>query len=244
MAMTSEDIVKDCVALIREAKAPLSINEIRKGLPKESRFPEQQKAAIVSALRQLPKTEGVTSWPNFGGQKALFWRQSFPHAIREGLPKVLDDAPMTVALIARALKRIVAKASENRLREEARAQLRILVSDSAVVRIGNYYCGLSYLGRVLPSKGHDNGLLKFVITAVEELESARGNYVSISDLRNSATFRSVLDQAILSASRDRDLVLARYDGPTPQPGERDDLLDAGNGVFFVGVARARETGVS
>jgi len=242
--MTSEGIVKDCVALIREAPAPLSINEIRKRLPKETRFPERHKDAIVSALRDLPETERVTSWPNFGGQKALFWRQSFPYTVRETLPKVLDDAPMTVKLVATALKRTIAKVSESRLLEEARAQLRILAADLTVIRIGNHYCGLPYLRRVLPSDGQHTELIKLVFAAVEEMESARGNYVSIPELRNSPTFRKVIDQAILSALRDPGLVFARYDGPIPQPGERDDLLDAGNDAFFVGVARAREAGAS
>jgi len=244
-----DNLVGECVAVVRVAEKPLSIKEIREQLPKEKRFPEKQEKDIVSALRQLPESAGIVSWPNFGSQRNLFWNKSFAEAVRETLPQVLDDAPMTATQVMDALQKKVKKASPSGLKKEVPPQLRMLTAQSDLIQVGKHYCAPGYLRRVLridtqPADRGDGQLADLVVDAVRELETAQGNYVSIPDLRNSATFRKAIDSAILSAVRKGGLVLARYDGPAPLPGERPDLLDAGEGAFFVGMARAREGGAS
>jgi len=232
-----ELIVKQCVDVIRSADAPLSINEIRAKLPKEVRFKEKDKNGIAAALQVLPPSEGIAAWPNFGVQRNLFSKRSLPQAVGEALPELLSKAPMTVGQSSAALKKQIKKTSEKRLQAEAREQLRILAAKSEIFQVGNYFCSPAYFSK---PQAVETPFSSSVAEAVKEMETARGNYVSIADLRNSPTFRRAIDDAILKAAQDPGLVLAPYDGPSPLPGERPDLLDAGNGEFFVGVARTRE----
>ena len=212
------------------------MNEIRKQLPKSARFPTKRTGEIAEALALLPSSEGIWSWPS---KKPLFWNRSVADAVASALPAVLDTAPLTLPGIAAALKRAIPKLTAAQLRAEASGQLRTLAARSEILQAGQHYCGPGYLRGFLPA---DHGLAHSVASAIAELETARGNYVAIGKLREAPAFRKAIDQAILDAARDPAFVLARYDGPAPDPADQVALLDAGDGLYYVGIARAREGG--
>lgn len=234
-ATISEDILRNCLPLIRAAPAPLSILEIRLRLPKESRFPENLKSAVAAALRELPESEGVFAWPNFARQRDLFWNRSFGAAVREAIPPALDGAPLSISQLRAALQRIVPKAGESRLRAETGPQLRVLIANADVIVIGNRYCSPACLRKLAGTPAP--ALAHAVLEAVKQAESGAGNYVTLPELRKAPAFRQAIHDAVAKLARDGRIVLADFD-TVPRPDQQADLFDIG-GVWYIAVARKR-----
>lgn len=238
--MVSDIAIRASIAAVRAAAQPISVNQIRGTLGKEARFPAKAAGEVAAALLALPESEAVFPWPDYRGQRNLFWNRPLGAAVRLALLAALEQAPMTAARAAAALAGRVPKLGAARRVEESRAQLRILAASQEVLAVDRLYFSPAYLRRLLgpDTRGADVG--RRVLEAVRQLESGPGNYVSIPKLRAAPGVRALVDEAVIALADRGELVLALYDGPTPVPEDRElDFVRDAAGALFVAVALPR-----
>jgi hypothetical protein len=248
-ATVPDPILDHCIQIIRGAPGPLSIKQIRARLPKAVRFPAAEAKVVAGRLRAFLEQQGdisrtdtpsppphVQPWPDAGAQRDLFWNRSFAGAVRDAIPAALAEAPLTLSKLASALRRLVPKSGGARLREELQRQLQALTATGQVTKIGNCFCSQAYFRKMAGAQTSSGaGLSTLVLTAIREMESAPGNYVTLPELRKAPCLQAAIAQAMLQLARAEKVFLAGF-GTEPRPEEAADLLEL-NGELFIGFAR-------
>jgi hypothetical protein len=129
--------------------------------------------------------------------------------------------------------------------EEARRQLRRLSTDEKLIEITTnprtkVYFSRDWLRQLVGRRGVD-ALSEAILAAVERLESRRGNYVAVDEVRASAAVRKAFDKTAVQLACEGYLVLGGYDGPRPIPEEqRAEFVEDDHENLYIGVARPRE----
>lgn len=233
----ADHVLDACISALTGATEPVPIKQLRTTLPDEIRFVESRSKRVAAALRARLEAAGADArafvWPNFGKERDLFYNRSFGSMVNSAIPDALAEAPLTMPLIVSSLTRLVPKAATGKLRAEVRAQLVSLAANGQVTKLGTYYLGLAYFRKM--AGVIENPLKAVVLTAIQQMESAPGNYVTLPEIRRSPAMHGLLQSAIFQLAREHRLFLSGF-GTIPRTDELPDLAESG-GQYYIGFAR-------
>jgi hypothetical protein len=235
-----------CLVAIERAETPLTVAELRRQLQPTFAFRAAQEKHVEGLLEAEAKEARVHVWPPVPhGKRKRFWHVGFADTVAEKLMEALAGAPATPRQAVERLRGLLPRVGSKKASEEARRQLQRLATDDRVIEFAanrqtQVYFSNDWLRKLVGAPAVD-ALPEAILAAVEGLESRRGNYVAVDEVRASAPVRRAFDKTAVQLARKGYLVLGSYDGQRPIPEQHQaEFVEDSHGNLYIGVARARE----
>jgi hypothetical protein len=204
------------------------------------RFASELKKVVADG----PAIPGIYAWPKYGASQ-VYCSRPLRSCVEEALLVALEREPQTIPKAAKAVRKALRFVGEKRASGEVRAAGRDLATSKqllvfAATRQSPIFVSWAWLKAQAPGELSPGTLERALPAVVQRLQPGAGNYVRADRLRNAAEVRAVFDKAVIHLADNRQLVLARYDGPRPVPDEEKwEYVEDDRGELFIGVALPR-----